>query len=114
MLDGLEKTENTHRGKIPDLMKERNALSKARDKKYSEIRKLREDFKKNNNEWYAYKKVMTARKKLEQEEEKKRREKEKAEWLAEKVRRGEDLCTLIFHLQPFSFLAASLAGGRGT
>ena len=84
VLDSLNETENTHRNKIPDLVKEKNNLSKARDKKYSEIRKLRDEFKKNNNEWYAYKKVVQARKKLENEEEKKRREAEKAAWLAEK------------------------------
>ena len=84
VLDSLNETENSHRSKIPDLVKEKNALSKARDKKYSEIRKLRDEFKKNNNEWYAHKKVMQARKKLEYEEEKKRRDAEKAAWLAEK------------------------------
>ncbi|GMH87468.1 hypothetical protein TrVE_jg11587 [Triparma verrucosa] len=83
-MEELVAKDQGKRGVIPDLIKERDAFRKKGTDLRNDIRKLRDEFKVANNEWYNYKKLATARKKAEYEIEKKRREAEKAAWLKEK------------------------------
>ncbi|GMI13171.1 hypothetical protein TrLO_g9202 [Triparma laevis f. longispina] len=80
-MDELVAKDQGKRGVIPDLIKERDEFRKKGTDLRQDIRKLRDEFKLANNEWYNYKKLAQARKKAEYEIEKKRRE---AAWLKEK------------------------------
>ncbi|GMH73615.1 hypothetical protein TL16_g06240 [Triparma laevis f. inornata] len=73
-MDELVAKDQGKRGVIPDLIKERDEFRKKGTDLRQDIRKLRDEFKLANNEWYNYKKLAQARKKAEYEIEKKRRE----------------------------------------
>ena len=83
-MDALSAKDSDTRGKIPDLIKERDGISKKRNDVRAEIKKLRDEFKRENNEWYQYKKLSQARKKAEYEAERKKRDEEKQAWLKAK------------------------------
>jgi len=70
--------------KIPDLIAERDVLRKEMNGHRNTIRKLRDQFKKDNNKWYEAQKEARAERERQKEEENKQREEEKAAWLKKK------------------------------
>ncbi|GMI31254.1 hypothetical protein TeGR_g8906 [Tetraparma gracilis] len=89
VLTALSEKEGATRSVIPDLYKERDAVYKQIKAEWNGKKKLRDDFKKDNNLWYENQKLVKQYKKQQYEAESKKRAEEKQLWL--KAKEEEEL-----------------------
>ena len=84
VLDALNAKESVNKNQIPDLIKSRDEVRSSINEKKDEIKKLRNAFKKDNNDWFKYQKQETKRRDAQKAEEEKARETEKLAYLKAK------------------------------
>lgn len=78
----LNDAETKKREAIQEYFKERDEYKKAIGVKIKEKDAIRDEFRKQNNEWFNYQRAIRAQKKMQYEEEKKKREEEDAAYRA--------------------------------